>query len=236
MRNLSRTIIPISKGRPRARSHQDALIWAAENPATRRKRDITRARLLAATARAMGANTYAGLRVADIAAAAGMSSAAFHVYFVDRDEAAREVLSGLLRRLYVSDADDGPCGAHAFVLMICSHLEALQGDAPLVQALNQAVRIDEILAELSDCAVRLWRARLNTMLGGSSEDDLASPAPDVLDLIIAGMRQRAGAPLLTPDAMSRVATEIGRAWAAAQKARPRSGFLIGAHGQLPPAG
>jgi len=239
MRNLSRTIIPISEGRPSPPSYQDALIWAAENPATGRKRDVTRARLLAATARVMGANTYAGLRVADIAASAGMSSAAFHVYFVDRDEAAREVLSGLLRRLYVSDPDAGPCGAHAFVPTIRSHIEALQNDAPLVQALNQAVRLDGILAELSDCAVRLWRARLDTMFGGSSENDLevdASAAPDVLDLIIAGIRQRAGAPLLTPDAMSRVATEIGRAWAAVRKARPRSGFLVGAHGQRSPAG
>lgn len=229
MQNLSGAITPSGEGRPGHRSHQAALVWAAENPGPRRKRDITRARLLAATAKLLGANAYTGLRVADIAAAAGMSTAAFHVYFVDRGEAAREVLSGLLRRLYVADALHGAGGAGAFTFMIRRHLEALQTDAPLVRALNQAVLLDEVLAERSDCAVRLWRARLDAALCGSMEGALclaASPAPDVLDLIVAGMKQRAGTPLLSPEAMSRLATEIGRAWIATQTTAPKSGRLV----------
>jgi len=238
MRKHLESVVPIGEGRPRPVSHLEALIWAAENPGPQPKRNITRTRLLAATAKAMSTNAYFGLRVADIALAAGMSPAAFHVYFSDRKEAAREVLSGLLWRLYLVDPHDGRGGVRAFTLMIRRLLEALQADAPLVRALNHAVLVDEVVAELSDSAARLWRARLNATLYGSEEGALrlgASPAPDALDLMVAGMIQRAGTPLLTPDALSRLATEIGRAWLVVQGSPTAPGLAVSRrYGQVRP--
>src|SRR3990167_6110399 len=138
MRNFPTSIIALEV-RPKPRSYLDALMRDAENRGPRRKRHVTRARLLAATARVMSVSGYAGLRIADIAAEAGASTATVHAYFADREEAGREVLSGLLRHLYLLDglAHEGPCGARAATLMIRSHLESLQVDAALVRALTQ---------------------------------------------------------------------------------------------------
>lgn len=216
MRDLSRSIIPIDERRPRPLSHRDKLVRAAQNPARRRKREVTRSRLLAATAKMLSARGYFGLRVAEIAAAAGLSTAAFHVYFRGREEAAREVLSGLLGRLYIADLHDGARGPRTFTDMIRRHLEAIQADAPLVRALNQAVLVDGILAELSDHGLRLWRARLDGILHGADGPCIdARPTPDAPDMIVAGMMQAAAASQLGQEDLSRLAAEIGRAWMAA---------------------
>ncbi|MET3527991.1 TetR/AcrR family transcriptional regulator [Phenylobacterium koreense] len=201
-------------------SHLETLNWSASHAQERRKRLRTRARLLAACARILAAKGYVGLRVAEIATEAQMSPGAFYVYFIDREEAAREVLCGLIRRLYFFDPPTAPrAGVQSFVTMIRWHLEALQNDAPLVRALCEGVLFDEVLSNLHASAMGIWRARLGAALVGGAEVDTAieaEPAPDVLDFIIEGMAQRAGAPLLTSAGLSRMATEVARAWLATQ--------------------
>jgi AcrR family transcriptional regulator len=185
----------------------------------------------------LSAKSYAGLRVADIAATAGMSTAAFHCYFSGREEAAREVLSGLIRRLYVA-APAHADGAGAFAATIENHLQAIQVDAPLVQALNQAVQLDPVLAELSENGLRIWRVRLDASLGGSGPQGLCiddRPAPDVLDLMVAGLAQTA-ATALTANEISQLASDIARVWRTAiQGARPRSSVYRGTHDEAGPA-
>lgn len=200
-----------------ASSYLHTLNWNAEHADAPRKRQRTRARLLAATARVMAARGYVDFRMCDIAAEAGMSNGAFYVYFADREEAAREVLSGLVRRLYQfervqSQDDDG-------VRLIARHLEALQGDAPLVGALCQAVLLDDVLARLHAAAIACWRAHLCAVLLGAPEAAQLlkkGPRPDVLDLMIEGMAHRAGAPMLRPNALLRVAAEVADAWRSSQ--------------------
>lgn len=234
MRDRSGSIIPIDERRPKPLSHRDRLVRAARNPVRRRKREVTRSRLLAATAKMLSAHGYFGLRVADIAAAAGLSTAAFHVYFTGREEAAREVLSGLLGRLYIADLEEGARSGRSFTAMIRRHLEAVQADAPLVRALSQAVLVDGVLAELSDHALRLWRARLDTTLYGVDGRCLdARPTPDVPDMIVAGMMQAAMSAPLGSDDLSRLAAEIGRAWeAAAGTASAPPAALRGVRGEM----
>lgn len=198
-------------------SYLQTLSWSAEHSDAPRKRQRTRARLLAATARVLSARGYVDFRISDVAAEAGMSNGAFYVYFADREEAAREVLSGLIRRLYLFDRLQGRDDNG--VLLIARHLEALQGDAPLVGALRQAATLDDVLARLRASAIGLWRAHLCAVLLGSPEADHIlgeGPGPDVLDLMIEGMACRAGAPMLTHSELLRVAAEVAQAWRAAQ--------------------
>jgi AcrR family transcriptional regulator len=170
----------------------------------------------------LATNGYFGLRVADIAAAAGLSTAAFHLYFSGREEAAREVLAGLLRRLYIDVGSSEPDRARPFARIIRDHLAAIQTDAPLVQALDQAVQLDPVLAELSEGALRLWRARLTASPQGLAPTPFfidAPSAPDVLDLILAGLAQTARTRLTTAE-VSQLAADIARACRAAQSSRP----------------
>lgn len=208
-------VLPTAANAPA--SHLHTLTWNAEHSDAPRKRQRTRARLLAATARVMAAKGYVDFRVCDITAEAWMSNGAFYVYFADREEAAREVLSGLVSRLYLFDRNQGQDDDG--VRLIARHLEALQCDAPLVGALCQAVLLDDVLARLHAGAVGLWRAHLCAVLLGASEAYhilKKGPRPDVLDLMIEGMARRAGAPMLTQNGLLRVAAEVAEAWRASQ--------------------
>lgn len=71
-----------------------AAAWEAQSPPTPKGRG-TRQRLLDSSRTLFGERGYAGVRIADITAASGLSQGAFYRYFADRRELMLELLRGL---------------------------------------------------------------------------------------------------------------------------------------------
>ncbi|MDN5860456.1 MAG: TetR/AcrR family transcriptional regulator [Pseudonocardia sp.] len=61
--------------------------------------DDARARILAAAEELFGARSYAGTRVSDVAAAAGIATGSFYRHFPDKEQLLVEVLRGLNQQL-----------------------------------------------------------------------------------------------------------------------------------------
>ncbi|HYH50150.1 MAG TPA: TetR/AcrR family transcriptional regulator [Acidimicrobiia bacterium] len=98
----------------------------AEAPASRpRKSDATRQRILDAAAKVFRDKGYAGARLTDIAAAAGMQAGSLYYHFASREELVEEVLRA---------------GVEEALEFIRREVEALPPEAPATERLRTAIR------------------------------------------------------------------------------------------------
>ncbi|HEX5378429.1 MAG TPA: TetR family transcriptional regulator, partial [Phenylobacterium sp.] len=135
---------------PRRRlSHVEALRRGLSVDPPARKRDRTRARLLVATAEVLAEKGFERLRIADVAAAADISPAAFYAYFTDRGDAAQRVLTRFVDRLYALEGADQRAlgGPEALRRLITAQLAVAHADGGLLRALGQAVDVTPTLAD-----------------------------------------------------------------------------------------
>ncbi len=128
----------------------------------------TRLRLMQAATGLLGGTTLSGLRVAEIAAAAGTSTAAFYRYFADTADIALAIADGCtqsteaLLRMAGADWSEGEAAGHAvaFVkayfdtwesnaaILRMRNLAAEEGDRRFYAAREKAVRpLQDVLAE-----------------------------------------------------------------------------------------
>lgn len=195
-------------------SHLDALADCVADAAGRRKRNRTRARIVLATAMVMSRTGYANLRIIDIAQAAGMSAGAFYVYFPDREAAAREVLAGLLARLYNDDREGSARGP--LVERLTGLLMRLQANIPLVRALNQAIAIDPTVARQADRAVAAWLSDAPLAPIAEAAAPARQTALDLHWILLAGCTRRCVQRRLSRSEIEQLAGAVSRACLAAE--------------------
>lgn len=154
-------------------SHLAAAGTAAARSATsalRPRAQRTREAIVVAAGDVFAGNGYAGTRIADIAARAGVSSASFYTYFQSKEQIFREVI----RRLQVEMARrDGhqPARADAIAGIEASnraYIRSYRRNAALMVALEQVAPFDAGLRQLrlelrgpvvrrGESAVRAWQ-------------------------------------------------------------------------------
>lgn len=202
-------------------SHVDALLRGLRGHPPARKRDRTRARLLAATAQVLEEQGFDGLRVADIAKAAAISPAAFYVYFSDRHDAAQRVLSRFADRLYALDAlTQGVEGLHAAVR---TQLAVARANRGLLRALGQAEDASQALAALTDRLRSRWTRWAAALLLGSDDPASHNGAIEALEDMMVGALRRLAAGPATAAQVEATASALVWIWdAALRPAVPRA--------------
>lgn len=154
----------------------------------RRKRDRTRARLFWATALVLDNASYDQARVADIAAAAGVSAGAFYVYFVDRGDAAHQVLNRFIEHLFSLDGFPPATGREALRKAIADQLVLAKANAGLIRALSQAMAASPGLGDLLARRCAAWVRRANLLAAGP--DDLESNVQAAHEALMDGALRR----------------------------------------------
>lgn len=200
----------------RSLSHVDALLHGLRGHPPTRKRDRTRARLLAATAQVLEEHGFDGLRVADIAKAAAISPAAFYVYFSDRNDAAERVLSRFADRLYALDAPTqaGP-GAEVLHAAVRTQLAVARANRGLLRALGQAEDASQALAALTDRLRGRWIRWAAALLLGPEGAAGQEGAIEALEDMMMGALRRLSAAPATAAEVETTATALVRVWTAA---------------------
>lgn len=126
------------------------------------KRDRTVARLRSAIAQGLEARGYEKLRIADIAAFAGTSTAGFYVYFRNKADGARQILRPFLRTLLCRPIDFGGLASPEAALrsVLLKMLATLQANAGLLTALEELGAAEPSWARLVERCFRTWHRRL----------------------------------------------------------------------------
>jgi AcrR family transcriptional regulator len=149
-----------------------------------RKGARTRARLVEAGKQVFAAQGLVDARIADIAAAAGVSYGTFYTYFDSKEELFREVAAEVGQRLrapvdeviYARGSTVAP--EDRIREAILRHFTTYREEAGLLRAIEQAERLDEEVG----AARELWRRKDNGDVAGSirllQRRGLADPALD----------------------------------------------------------
>ncbi|MFC3070246.1 TetR/AcrR family transcriptional regulator [Phenylobacterium soli] len=145
------TVRPFFLGRQAPLRFADVLRLDYESRVWRRKSARTQARLLLATALALEDHGFSSPRVVDITQGAGVSTAAYYVYFHDLDEGVCTVLSRFGAWLFEPFDDERPEGGAA----IRALLTRAHANLNLVRAL------DRVLANAPSLAEGVGQARLS---------------------------------------------------------------------------
>lgn len=195
-------------------SHVRLLRRRMEAAQPQRKRDRTRARLLWATAQVIAEKGLDRLRAPDIAAAAGVSVGAFYVYFIDRDDAARQVLTAFVERLF-APGDPAPlAGVVALQDMIAGQLALARANGALLRALETAPVLEKRLAQRRAD----WIGHMTALLSGGSPEDtshLERGMAGALDAMLCGALRRLSMPDASHGELERLARSMAAIWAAA---------------------
>lgn len=154
----------------------------------RRKRDRTRARLFWATALVLDNASYDQARVADIAAAAGVSPGGFYVYFIDREDAAHQVLNRFVEHLFSLDGLPPATGRRALRQAIAGQLVLAKANAGLLRALSQAMAASPGLGDLLTRRCAAWVQQANLL--AALPDELDRSAQAALEALMDGAQRR----------------------------------------------
>lgn len=197
-------------------SHVDALLRGLRGHPPARKRDRTRARLLAATAQVLEEQGFDGLRVADIAKAAAISPAAFYVYFSDRHDAAQRVLSRFADRLYALDAPaQAAPGAESLHAAVRTQLAVARANRGLLRALGQAEDASQPLAALTQRLRTRWTRWAAALLLGPEGVAGQEGAIEALEDMMVGALRRLSAGPATVAEVEATASALVQVWTAA---------------------
>lgn len=127
-----------------------------------RKRDRTLARLRTAIAQGLEARGYEKLRIADIAAFAGTSTAGYYVYFRNKSDGARQILRPFLRALLCRPIDFHGLASRDAALrrVLLEMLGALRTHAGLLTALEEFGAAEPSWGRLVERCFRTWCRRV----------------------------------------------------------------------------
>ena len=143
-----------------------------------RKGERTRLRLLAATAGQLQRCLVHGLRVIDVAAAAGVAQGTFYIYFVDRHDAAEAMLAAFARHVYgcLEEAVPPGGGLEASVrATTLAYVRLFAANAGLFRALMQmteeSARFEAVYRDLNARWNRRTAAAIGRLRGGAGPAD-----------------------------------------------------------------
>jgi AcrR family transcriptional regulator len=160
-----------------------------------RKSDRTRQRLIAAAAATLSRVGYAGTRLVDVAAEAGLQAPAIYYYFESREKLIEEVVvvGTIQLRTYVERAlEDAPADAtplRRLDIIIEAHLRQLMSEPSFAHAvirnigqLPEAIRARQLVEERK--YAKIWRG----VLRDASNDGSLRPGmnPDLAQALIVG--------------------------------------------------
>ena len=164
---VKREVAPLARSsRPVLKRSKPKLVLAKPNISLR-KSDVTRQRILAAAARVFRDHGYAGTRLTDIAAEAGMKAGSMYYHFDSREALVEEVIivgtrrthEAGLDRLRTLSADAPPLDKLA--VLIETHLLAVLQQGDISSATIQLIwQVPVEIRERTLAVQRAYRARL----------------------------------------------------------------------------
>lgn len=200
---------------PGGQSHVRALERGLVTITGQRKRERTRARLLWATALVLEAQGYDRARVADIAAAAGVSAGAFYVYFIDREDAARQFLVGFVEHVFATEVFAPSGGIRTLRQAILAELAFARANRGLLRALGQAVETSPDLGRRMAQRAAAWVRQAMASLGRTAEGDCDLGLQAALEAMICGAQRRLAEQRVTEAELKGLAEAMTQVWCAA---------------------
>jgi AcrR family transcriptional regulator len=214
-----RPSVPASPGL----SHVKALERGLPTASGQRKRDRTRARLLWATAQVLEAHGYDRTRVADVSAVAGVSSGAFYFYFVDRDDAARQLLNQFVEHLFAMEVPGPVTGPQALRRAIVDQLALAKANRGLLRALYQAMETTPALGELLASRCADWVGQANALAAGPGDLDPSLQA--ALESMVCGAQRRVALQRVSEVELQGLAGAMTRIWRPGPSASVDQGLI-----------
>jgi AcrR family transcriptional regulator len=189
-------------------------------PLTERGRR-TRDALVAAARRVFAERGYAGTRMQDVAAEAGVSHGTVYTWFPGKDELLREVAHAVVGEVFAAARDPGDAPEDPYQRLLAANARFLAGyrrHARLLAVVEEAASADPSWEGLLDDLRESYVARTRRSLQRLGEQGLLAPdvAPEVAAPALTGMvetfaRRTAG----TTGSPAADAEQITRLWARA---------------------
>ena len=183
-------MVPGTSTASRARRGEEGPRPGSSEPRTPKGR-ATKEALLGAARQVFGEVGYAGARVSDIAAVAGLSKGAFYRYYTDKREVLVELLSDLLGRL-VEDSHTPWVRERPLATMeigVARYLTFYEANADLFRVLHETVQLfPEVEAMQADGRVRFQESSARG-IQRSKETGLMRPSvdPELGAVILSGI-------------------------------------------------